>query len=447
MRLTYYSKAKYLCKYPQKTYKIMKSLQEGLHHEQCVLDGKVLQVSLLPLLLHRKEIKIFQYTSEVISSVIEKTLSALSSSPRIKEYISYESIPHNWLDMAHGYKRQVPVARLDGIFDGNTIKYVEFHTDSPGAISWNDTIRKIFLEHPFYRSLARFIRQDIEPSAMAQMKLAIDSLYKEFPHKPSDRLSVAFVDYEDSASSSDTLLCCSYLAKHGIDAFMADPRQFTLRDGTAFCKGKKVDLVRRVMKAQEFLRDQSKNENFIKGYLDHAFCMINPFRSIYGGEKALFALITNPEFHHLYSKEECEVIKKHIPWTRMLSEQETTGLQGEKIVLEDFIKKNKDRLVMKTTRVFLGKDAFLGIETEEKEWEKTFLSQKGNKDWIVQEYVPGKSIPMPAIAGNKVKIQKKYFTLGSFVVNGKFCGILGRFADIPLVHLSKASGFLPIFRY
>ena len=131
----------------------------------------------------------------------------------------------------------------------------------------------------------------------------------------------------------------------------------------------------------------------------------------------------------------------------MLSEQETTGIEGEKIVLEDYIKNNRERLVMKTTRVYLGKDVFSGIETEPKEWEKTFLSQKGNKDWIVQEYVPMKSIPMPSLSGNTVKVVKKYFSLGSFVVNGKFCGISGRFADIPLIHLSKAIGFLPVFRY
>ena len=407
MKLQYYSKALKLCKYPRTTFKIMKSLQEMLQSDQCVLEGKVLHVSLLPLMLNKKEIKLFQYTSEVLSCVIEKTLLALSTSPRIKEYISYESIPHKWLETAHGYKRQVPIARFDGIFDGKSLKYIEFHTDSPGAQAWSDTIRKVFIKHPFYHSLSRFPQEDSEPAVLAAMKTGIESLYKEFPHKSSDKLSVAFADYEDSPSAMDTLLCVRYLSSHGMDAFAADPRQFTLRDGAAYYKGKKVDFVRRVMKAQEFLREQSKNENFIKGCLEHSFCMTNPFRSVYGGEKALFALITNPEFHHLYSKEEVEVIKQHIPWTRMLSEQETTDWQGEKVLLADFIKNNREKLVMKTTRVLLGKDVFLGIETEPKEWEKTFLAQKGNKDWIVQEYVPGKSIPMPSVSGNKIYVGKK----------------------------------------
>ncbi|NUM36686.1 MAG: hypothetical protein HUU50_19260 [Candidatus Brocadiae bacterium] len=447
MKLKYYSKALKLCKYPKKTFKIIQSLQEMLQSNQCVLEGKALPVSLLPLLLNKKEIRLFQYTSEVIAGIIEKTLLALSTSPRIKEYISYESIPQKWLEVSPGYKRQVPIARFDAIFDGKNLKYIEFHTDSPGAQAWGDTIRKVLVEHPFYRSLSRFPDEDTKPSVLATIKEGIETLYKEFTHKASDKISVAFADYEDSPTAMDTLLCTRYLSQQGMDAFVADPRQFTLRDGVAYCKGKKVDIVRRVMKSQEFLREQSKNENFIKGCLEHTFCMINPFRSIYGGEKALFALITNPEFQHLYTKKEIEIIKHHIPWTRMLSEQETTDWQGEKIVLSDFVKNNRERLVMKTTRVLLGKDVFLGIETDPKEWEKNFLAQKGNKDWIVQEYVPGKEIPMPCVSGKKIHLEKRYFTLGSFVVNGKFCGILGRFADIPLVHLSKASGFLPVLQY
>ena len=105
--------------------------------------------------------------------------------------------------------------------------------------------------------------------------------------------------------------------------------------------------------------------------------MINSFRSVYGSEKSLFALMSNPDFHHLYTPEELKVIKAHVPWTRTLSETETLLPSGKKVTLEQFITEHRTKLVMKPSKGYGGEGVVIGLETEQQEWGKKFW--QGNR--------------------------------------------------------------------
>lgn len=443
MRSLYYAKARSLCTYPRKAFYLMRSLQERF--QSAGFAGK-LPLAMMPLLLSRAERKRIQEACEMLASVIEKTMSALFTSPKVKEYASYESIPRSWVEVSPVCKQNAIVARLDFIFDGTHLKLIEVQTDNPGFQAITHFMPEIYRNHPFYRPFTRFA-EGKGSLLYDHMKKTIESVYKESRPSAGSKPTIAFVDYEDSNSLPEAILGAKYWKALGFDAFVADPRQFTFKDGACYAQGKRVDIVRRSMKAMDFLRDQSKNEGFLKGYAQNAFVMMNSFRSVYGDEKSLFSLLSNPEYHHLYAPQEIRALKAHIPWTRMLSEQDTTGLQGEKIHLEEFVKGSRERLVLKTTRVLSGKDVFLGIETPAPEWEKILLTQRGNREWIVQEYVPLRAIPLPTFCAREVRPKPHSFVLCCFVVGGTLAGISGRFSDVPLLPPGKAGGILPVFSY
>ena len=445
MKLEYYLKMRWLASKPKKTARVIGSLQENLQAEQCLYKGDPLPVSLMPLMLNQKEYNLLKRTSDHLAAIIEKTIESIFTSARIKEYISYEDIPQTWLDINPGYKKKAVLARLDAIYNGTTLKYTEINTDNPEAIAWTDVIRRVIVTHPFYQKLAVFAEEEYNPTIHQSIFKAAKKIYGQF--RKGEEPVVAFVTYKDHDSASEAALLANFFSKQGLRAFRADPQSFQVKDGKAYAGSKKVDMVIRCLKAQELLKYPQKIDNFVNLYSSGAFCMVNSFRSVYGSEKSLFALMSNPDFHHLYTPEELQIIKAHVPWTRTLAEAETVLPSGKKVALNQFITEHRTKLVLKPSKGYGGEGIVIGLETEQQEWEKILTRQYGNKEWVVQEYVPVPTIPLPCRVKNRIKIVRQYFNISTFTINGKFAGVTGRISDTPVINVNKGGDILPVLRY
>ena len=71
----------------------------------------------------------------------------------------------------------------------------------------------------------------------------------------------------------------------------------------------------------------------------------------------------------LFTEEEKKAIAAHVPWTRRVRAGRTTRA-GEPIDLPEFIRKNRDRLVMKPNDEYGGKGVFIGWEMTDTAWEE-----------------------------------------------------------------------------
>ena len=94
-----------------------------------------------------------------------------------------------------------------------------------------------------------------------------------------------------------------------------------------------------------------------------------------------------------------------------------------------------------------GKNVLLGKETSVSDWEKIISQRIGDQTWVVQEYVPLPSIPIPVPKKKKIVVRKKYFNLGCFVINNRFAGLLGRVSEAPIINIEAGGAILPILRY
>ena len=95
----------------------------------------------------------------------------------------------------------------------------------------------------------------------------------------------------------------------------------------------------------------------------------------------------------LFSEKEREVIKKHIPWTRIVKDGKT-DYKGEEIDLISFLRENKDRLVIKPNSEYGGRGVVVGVDADEKAWEDK-IEEALSKPNVVQEYVPIPVIEFP----------------------------------------------------
>ena len=188
----------------------------------------------------------------------------------------------------------------------------------------------------------------------------------------------------------------------------------------------------------EKLRDVN---DFLKAYRDHAICMVNPLRSRLAASKSLLSILTNPGYDHLFAQKENETKRQHIPWTRrMLDAERFYG--GKKVYLIDFLKDEKESLILKPAEGYGGKDVTIGRETRDDDWNHT-IDKALKADWVIQEFVNPSIMSVPTIVNHKLEFVNKKMNTGSFVFDGTYAGSLSRLSEETVINVSRGGGLIP----
>ena len=133
--------------------------------------------------------------------------------------------------------------------------------------------------------------------------------------------SVALIEFRDSGFLGDPEIVRDYFLSKGVRSKLIDPRDFEYDRGVLKYKGEEYNTIIRCVKSQELLDYPEELKGLISAYLNRDVCMINSFRSLFGSEKSLLALVFNKSFHHYFTEEEIDTIEKYIPRTFRLSDK------------------------------------------------------------------------------------------------------------------------------
>jgi hypothetical protein len=102
--------------------------------------------------------------------------------------------------------------------------------------------------------------------------------------------------------------------------------------------------------------------------------------------KLNLAILSEFQDSNKFTREESEIIRKYVPWTRRVAPVYTT--YGEKrIKLDEFLVSAKDDMVLKAGESYGGKDVLLGRHTAGDVWKDLVKEAISRKDWIAQEYI------------------------------------------------------------
>lgn len=188
----------------------------------------------------------------------------------------------------------------------------------------------------------------------------------------------------------------------------------------------------------------------VRAYAAGVVCVANNFRCKIPHVKAFFAVLTDEQNAKFFSPEERELIRRHVPWTRVLADVKTE-YGDDAIALLEFVRKNQKSLVMKPSDEYGGKGVTLGWEVDKKEWEKAIeqalKSEKQEGCWIVQERIPMRRGVFPYIGkGNKVAFKNMLVDSAPYLFRGKVAGYLTRLSSTSLANVTSGGGQIPSFR-
>ncbi|MFN8576275.1 MAG: hypothetical protein U0354_05415 [Candidatus Sericytochromatia bacterium] len=434
----------WMVKNPEEVIKQRQEFQERVIKKRCFYGNSAMPTTLMPLFLKQKSLQLIKYACEVADTIIERTLELYFTDDYVREYFSFHPpIPKEWIYNDTGYKKRTIINRLDILFDGKNLRFVEFNTDNPGGRGWTDIYEELYKESNMYKGLIEDFGQPTSRNIVKGEFDAIMSCYKEMGFKDTPRL--ALVDFSSSGVRGDVEIIRDYFIEHGVEANIIDGRDFEYRNGHLYSNGVKFNMLHRGMRAEFFLRYPRELKDFHKGVKDRAACLVNSFQAVLGSEKTMLSFISNPINHHYFNEEQVKVIRKHIPWTRKFDETITMSKEGEEVTLKAYMIAKRDELVIKPATGAGGYGVMVGKTTDPMKWNDVVEAYSGDPGWIVQEYADIPQVKLPVIKKNKIVFENKYLNISPYVFNGKYVGSLGRVSDKDVINVSSGGGIIPIF--
>jgi hypothetical protein len=258
-----------------------------------------------------------------------------------------------------------------------------------------------------------------------------------------DRPNFAIVDYKGLPTQREFELFKEYFEGRGYATTIADPRDLELREGKLYHADFKIDLVYRRVLTTELLEKIDECRAFVEAYKTGGAVYVNSFRTKYVHKKMLFGVLTDERHQHYFSEVEREAIRRSVPWTRRVEDAKTTH-DGIEIDLLDFIRRQRETLVLKPNDDYGGHGIYIGWESDETAWDAA-IEKALEGDYLVQERVTTSREVFPYVNADSGEVQmiEQLLDLDPLLFFGRVRGAFTRLSSSSLANVTSGAGMVP----
>jgi uncharacterized circularly permuted ATP-grasp superfamily protein len=337
-------------------------------------------------------------------------------------------------------------SRLDAFLLPDSLKFAEYNGESPAGAGYSETLAEIFRELPVMKEFAK----SYEIHSYPLSAFLLDALVMSYLDwgGTSKRPQMLITDWREVPTWSEFEILQARFEKLGVSVELADPRDLQFDGKHLIANEKKIDMVYRRVLMNDIVARPAECKALVDAVAANAVCMANHFRCKIPHVKAFFAVLTDERNDALFSFDERELIRKHVPWTRVVADVRTAHYD-KPVELLAFLRSERENLVLKPSDEYGGSGVTLGWETSESAWdatiEKAIAATQGC--WIVQERIPIRREVFPWIqADGKVDFRDMLVDFAPYLFRGKLCGFLTRLSATGLANVTSGGGQIPAFR-
>jgi hypothetical protein len=389
--------------------------------------------------------------AEIIAAVAERVTAAALNDNSLFAQFHLRPEEERLARLAAGPGPASTASRLDAFLLPDSLKFAEYNGESPAGAGYSETLSDIFRKLPVMDDFAKRYEVHSYPLS-AKLLDALITTYVEWGGKTS-RPQMAIVDWKEVPTWSEFEILQAKFEAMGVPVVLADPRELEFDGKQLAAKGKNIDLVYRRVLINDIVARPAECAALLKAYESGAVCVANNFRCKIPHVKAFFAVLTDAKNAALFSADERELIRRHVPWTRVVQDVKS-DYDGKPVELLKYIRKRRKDLVLKPSDEYGGMGVTLGWETDAKHWERAIeealpggKEAKAHGGWIVQERIPVSREVFPHIgAGNKVDFRDMLVDFAPYLFRGKLAGFLTRLSATGLANVTSGGGQIPSFR-
>jgi hypothetical protein len=412
-------------------------LERAAREQHLAFGGRPVCTVLRPYFIDSAIYEFVQRTSTIVMRGISTLANRLIEDNALRRELDLDEREEEIVHIEHGYGASDVSARLDGFLSPNgDFNFVEYNAESPGGLAYGDELSKVFSSMPIMDLFSK--RYDYR--AFRIRTFVFDGLLSAF-HRWGGRglPNIAIVDWRGVSTYGEFLLLQAHFEARGCRVKIADPDELEYRDGRLFIEDFPIDLIYKRVLVGELLQKYGLDHPLIDAVRDRAVCIANGFRVQMLYKKSLFALLSDPQYAHLFDPEVAHTIVQRIPWTRKVRETKTTYREAE-IDLIPFIAANRDQLVLKPNGEYGGKGVVLGWECDDAIWSETIKTALSNS-YIVQERVPLGCETYPSLIEGKLQFDERFLDLDPYIWDGlraEGCGV--RLSKLSLLNVTAGGG-------
>lgn len=318
------------------------------------------------------------YFQKIISKMMEigdVVTDEYVKNPEFRKKFTFPEFLEDMILIDPGYGFNAPIARFDVFFkEGEEFKFCELNTDGSSAMNEDAVIGKILLEGEGLRKLGLNFELS-QPELFYSLVDGILNSYLSMKKNPCP--NVAIIDIMGSASKNEFIRFRETFRERGLKCEIFDVRDLKYIDGALYGGDYKIDLVYRRLVAYELVEYMEECSDFIRAYMDGAVIVYGSMRSQVIHTKEFFKVLWEEENRSLFSEEQMEFIRDHVPYT---------GNFGGSDEVFKKVLKNKDKYILKPNDKNASQGVFAGLDLSEMEWENK-LREVFDKDYIYQEFI------------------------------------------------------------
>src|SRR6267378_5052459 len=318
-------------------------LDEGLEQAKLIFGGRRLSPYLRPHFVAEDDFAMIRSACETVWAAVQKVKDAAIADDSIVVDLGVTEIERELISIDPGYRAVSPTARLDSFLTEKAYSFVELNGESPAGIAYVDAAYDIFSRLPVMQKFAE--NYNVRPlyGRRFMLDVLLDS-YEEFLGRtPDSTPQIAIVDLKDMPTQNEFELFKEFFEREGYPTRICSPDELEFENNRLRAGDFQIDIVYKRLLVNEYLPIMRDFPALLNAYRAGAICMVNSFRSKLIHKKALFAVLTDRRRATLFSNEEQEAIRKHVPWTRLVR-AEKSDYFGKEIDLVEYLKTNRQRL-------------------------------------------------------------------------------------------------------
>jgi hypothetical protein len=256
--------------------------------------------------------------------------------------------------------------------------------------------------------------------------------------------NIAILEFRDPTGRSEYEIYRDYFRAEGFQTELVSPDQLEYRNGVLRSGNFDIDLIYRRISVQEFLLRFTLNHPLVQAYRDHNVCIVNSFRSELSHKKAMFALLTDESLTAKFPIHERKAIREHVPWTRVVKNGKTQYRDETIEDLIEYIKQNREKLVLRPNDEYSDMHSFIGYEHDEGSWARA-IRESLRAPYVVQERVKPARTVFPLMNYGHLEFKEMQVDVQPQAFLGKVAGCSSYVSSSGPGSYSPASGFTPTF--
>jgi uncharacterized circularly permuted ATP-grasp superfamily protein len=360
-----------------------------------------------------------------------------------------------------GYATASTAARADAFILPDSLQFAEYNAESPAGPGYSQLLAEVFDAEPVMGGF----REQFDVRFARPVEALLEALlasYREWGGTASPP-RMAIVDWREVPTFSEFEILRDAFIALGVPTVICDPRDLEFAAGSRFsagtgrglyAKGERIDLVYRRVLINDILARETECRALLDGYRSRTVCVANSLRCKIPHKKAFFAVLTGERYRALFSQEEREMIRRHVPWTTMVEEGRVSA-DGQSVDLIAHLRANRDRFVIKPNDEYGGTGVTLGWETSEADWDAAIARAIAERDpstslgagrgWVAQQRIAVRREIFPVCDAGAMSPRDMLVDFAPYIFGGKLAGYLTRLSATGLANVTSGGGQVPAF--